>query len=212
MSYDDVRRGVSQYEYNEIAIGYFGITSMVIGWSLYKLTDMWAVGVIYLFVTILIMQTSFAKYLSAIYALIWTYFIGAFTFESQGIIAALIIGAFVLVIAYNLGLGTEEYYNDVNYYDDSYEYEDDNSYINQDYLFYDDLSEIKIALDNGHDINTRDNDGMTPLMYHIWMGRTRIAKYLYFEGASTQIKDKKGRTALDIAKVEKNKSMIKLLS
>jgi hypothetical protein len=212
MSYNDVRKGVNQAEYNEIAIGYFGITSLGIGYALYKYTDMWAVGVIYFFVAAFIMQTSFAKYFSGIYAILWAYFVGSIAYESQGIVLAVIVAGIALVITYNLGLGTEEYYSDITDYEEDYYYEDDNSHIDQDYLFYDDLEDIKIALSNGHDIDTKDDKGMTPLMYHTWMGRTKIAKFLYFEGADASIKNDEGKTALDIANDENNKVLIKLLN
>lgn len=59
-----------------------------------------------------------------------------------------------------------------------------------------DLDKIKECLANGIDVNEKDNDGWTALMFASSNGDLEIVKLLLTKGANVNIKDNDGRTAL----------------
>ena len=61
------------------------------------------------------------------------------------------------------------------------------------------LEEVKEALDKGADINTKDNDGDTPLTIASLLGHTDIAKQLIDKGANIETKNNEGNTPLALA-------------
>jgi ankyrin repeat protein len=55
---------------------------------------------------------------------------------------------------------------------------------------------VRILLDSGAEIETRDSDGATPLMLAASVGQTGIFKFLLERGAKMDVRDKRGATIL----------------
>lgn len=64
---------------------------------------------------------------------------------------------------------------------------------------------------NRCDINHRNNEGQTALMYASLFGREDFSKELISLGAKKDIKDNEGRDALSIAEGQWNQAMVRLL-
>jgi len=62
------------------------------------------------------------------------------------------------------------------------------------------IEAIKLCMDKGADINTVDGAGMTALHGAASKGATQVVQFLADHGAKLDVKDKRERTALDIAK------------
>ena len=78
--------------------------------------------------------------------------------------------------------------------------------------FYGDRSEmVRLLMQRGIRINTQDNEGNTALMMAVMMGETTGVQALLDSGANPNIKNKAGKTALQIAKEKKDDAIIKLL-
>jgi len=60
----------------------------------------------------------------------------------------------------------------------------------------DDYDMVRLLVDNGADMNIRDDDGMTPLMVCLNRGNTDMSAYLISKGANLDVKDEYGNTAL----------------
>ena len=60
---------------------------------------------------------------------------------------------------------------------------------------YGDLETVKLLIENGADINAKDEDGYTVLMHASFNGYLEIVKYLIEKGANVN-EDKDGVTAL----------------
>ncbi len=71
----------------------------------------------------------------------------------------------------------------------------------------------KLLLEAGADINARDGDYYTPLIQHAYLGNLEIVKFLVFNGASIELRNRYGETALDKAKSEgdRTKHIVKFL-
>jgi len=74
----------------------------------------------------------------------------------------------------------------------------------------DDWTAMVRLLDNGADINVKDNYGWTALMWAVNNNKGMV-ELLLSRGATIDVKDRHGRTALDLAQKHKNQSVIKLL-
>ena len=71
---------------------------------------------------------------------------------------------------------------------------------------------VKLLLENGANINAQDLEmGITPLMNCAYMNKVNTVDFLLKNSADKSIKDKSGKTALDYAKMRKNKKIIILL-
>ena len=70
---------------------------------------------------------------------------------------------------------------------------------------------VKLLLDNGADINIKNVDGWTALMYAAEKGCKEIVKLRIDNKADLNIKTKVGRTALDIAEQEGHQEIINIL-
>jgi ankyrin repeat protein/uncharacterized protein (DUF2164 family) len=71
------------------------------------------------------------------------------------------------------------------------------------------LENFKILLDNGAGINDADNDNWTPLYRAAMMGRPEMVKILLEKKADINTKCKAGKTALDVAKTNGIKKILK---
>ncbi len=65
-----------------------------------------------------------------------------------------------------------------------------------------DLKYAKLLLDKGVDINVKDEDGRTALIYATASNNAKMVKYLLFQGADKTIKDIFGKNALDYSTEE----------
>jgi hypothetical protein len=61
------------------------------------------------------------------------------------------------------------------------------------------------------DVNQRNFEGQTPLMYASLFGREEMAKALLERGADPQLKDASGRDATNLAESQWNQAMVKIL-
>jgi ankyrin repeat protein len=53
------------------------------------------------------------------------------------------------------------------------------------------LKEVMMALlKNGHDLDSEDTDGRTPLLFAVWSGHKAVARLLLEKGARIEAKDK----------------------
>jgi hypothetical protein len=68
-----------------------------------------------------------------------------------------------------------------------------------------------VLIDNGADVNAKDNDGWTALMYAAFSGYTETAEVLIDNGADVNAKDNDGLTALMIAEGNDQTEIVNLL-
>jgi len=73
------------------------------------------------------------------------------------------------------------------------------------------LDQVKRLLSEGFDIDLKDADGRTPLMYASFNGHKEIIKLLIEKGANVNLGDRYGRTALMMASSGSNTESVKLL-
>jgi hypothetical protein len=74
-----------------------------------------------------------------------------------------------------------------------------------------DKEKVKELLDKRAEINIRDNDGWTPLMYASKNNDLEIIKLLLEKGANVNLTDKYGQTALILASANGHKEAVELL-
>jgi hypothetical protein len=67
--------------------------------------------------------------------------------------------------------------------------------------------DAQALIEDGIDINDRDDLGNTPLMTAIWFRNARVAKMLIEKGADLTAVNNEGKTALDLARERKNKQI-----
>ncbi len=75
-----------------------------------------------------------------------------------------------------------------------------------------DVVQLKALLDEGADVNAKDNYGRTVLMSAVERNRVEMIKALLERGADVNAKDDMGKTALSRATVGNNDEVIKLLT
>ena len=73
----------------------------------------------------------------------------------------------------------------------------------------DDLEIVKYLLENGADINAKDNYGTTALMKASSNGQLEIVQFLIENGADINIKNNEGKTALDVAATKEIKKVLR---
>lgn len=71
--------------------------------------------------------------------------------------------------------------------------------------------DISMVIINKCDVNHRNNEGQTALMYASLFGREKVAKELIKLGAKRDLKDHEGRDALSLAEGQWNQAMVGLL-
>ena len=69
----------------------------------------------------------------------------------------------------------------------------------------------KVLIDSGADVNAINFNNATPLIYAATFSQIKIAKLLLENGASRDIKDARGNTAFDHAKMKVDREMEELL-
>ena len=72
-------------------------------------------------------------------------------------------------------------------------------------------ADLEIALNSGTDINAKDEDGRTALMYAAYNGHTAIIEKLIKKGATVNLTDNYGRTALMFASSGSYPESVRLL-
>jgi ankyrin repeat protein len=73
------------------------------------------------------------------------------------------------------------------------------------------LSQVTKLLSEGFDVDLKDTEGRTPLMYASFNGHNEIMKKLIEKGANVNLRDRYGRTALMMASSGPYKESVKLL-
>jgi ankyrin repeat protein len=73
------------------------------------------------------------------------------------------------------------------------------------------MENARLLIENGANINSKDKDGATPLMWALDYGQVAVAQLLLESGADISIKDKEGNTAQDYGKklIKKNPELKK---
>lgn len=72
------------------------------------------------------------------------------------------------------------------------------------------ISKFRSALLDGHDINERDENGMTPLMVACKFGNTELVKFMTKKGAELDLVDENGGTAALYARISNKPELINL--
>jgi ankyrin repeat protein len=80
-----------------------------------------------------------------------------------------------------------------------------------DYSWKGDLNGVKECIENGADVNCKDNDGWTPLMYSSDNGHLKIVKYLIKNGVDVNCKDIGGSTPLIWSSYDGHFGIVKVL-
>ncbi|MFT6337988.1 MAG: ankyrin repeat protein [Halioglobus sp.] len=73
------------------------------------------------------------------------------------------------------------------------------------------LEIVKLLIDAGADVNVSNYNNATPLIYAATFSQLRIAKMLIEKGANLDIKDARGNSAFDHAKMKGDQAMEELL-
>jgi hypothetical protein len=74
-----------------------------------------------------------------------------------------------------------------------------------------DIKKVTLLLENGADVNTKDNDGWTPLMHAAEKGHKEVVELLIEKGADVNTKDNDGWTPLMYASKNNDLEIIRLL-
>lgn len=75
-------------------------------------------------------------------------------------------------------------------------------YVDINALIFDNLESVEFLLKNGVNVNSRDYQYKTPLMYAVQKNNAKIVKLLISKVAYINIKDYRNRTDLDMAKLK----------
>lgn len=75
-----------------------------------------------------------------------------------------------------------------------------------------DLMKVKELVENGVDINKRDERGVTPLMFAIMFNQPQIVAYLIGKGSDYRAIDSNGLSVYQYAEKSQSKEIIKLVS
>jgi ankyrin repeat protein len=67
---------------------------------------------------------------------------------------------------------------------------------------------VKVLLEKGADIEAKDEDGQTSLMWASYRGYSEVVELLLENGANIEAKDNRGKTALDLVENDKVKKML----
>ncbi|MBL4658322.1 MAG: ankyrin repeat domain-containing protein [Flavobacteriales bacterium] len=75
-----------------------------------------------------------------------------------------------------------------------------------------DLSKVEKLINRGEDVNSKSDNGRTPLMFAAFQGRTRIVKLLVDAGVDMNVTNTEGSTALIIASVKGHTEVVEVLA
>ena len=70
---------------------------------------------------------------------------------------------------------------------------------------------VKLLLEKGTDLESKDRNGRTPLSQAAWGGHEAVVKLLLEKGANLESKDQNGRTPLSLAAEKGHEAVVKLL-
>ena len=76
----------------------------------------------------------------------------------------------------------------------------------------DNIDLAKLCLDNGVDVDVKDNSEFTPLLWAVSYNSPKVLKFLIDSGANTNAKGNDGRSSFELAKSEDSKDALKILS
>jgi uncharacterized protein len=74
-----------------------------------------------------------------------------------------------------------------------------------------DLQMIRLLVSKGAKLESRDDQGTTPLMSASWAGNDDIVKFLLSKGANVAAKDNEGRSSLYWARLRNHPSTVRIL-
>lgn len=77
--------------------------------------------------------------------------------------------------------------------------------------FLEEESAVRLLVQAGANVNQTDRNDTTPLHWAAWTGNYPITKILYFNGASTDVLDVRGRSPFDFALISGQTDVINLL-
>jgi len=70
------------------------------------------------------------------------------------------------------------------------------------------LDYVKLAIAQGADINTRDENGGTPLHWAVYYNHKDIVEFLLMQGANPFAVDNQGVNPIDVAKMNNKKEIL----
>jgi ankyrin repeat protein len=73
----------------------------------------------------------------------------------------------------------------------------------------DNITLMRYLVESGANINATTQNGDTPLMDSAYLNKSEFLRYLLISGADPSLKNLSGSSALDLAKTETNRSLIK---
>ena len=74
-----------------------------------------------------------------------------------------------------------------------------------------DTQKVQTLLEQGTDVNAKDDDGSTALMAAATYGHIEVVQNLLAQGADVNAKDNNGSTAIMMAKKEGHKEIVRIL-